>query len=491
MPTGDSRNTPGKFFDWGAGFYHVEHPQAGAIGNGSTDDSAQIGAAITAASSAGGGTVLLGPKTYKATGLSVPAGVALRGVGWRSALLTTANAPLISVTGEDVDLERFRIIGNATSVTNTSQIGISINAHWRLRMFKVLMESLFNGVYAITTEGNLTNPNWSQGGELIGCETLLCQIGLNFDTRAEYLKVFGGRHHTNTLAVKVRGGNATFIGGDYNRNVDAFVLINGTNDSHGKAVGCNINHNTGYGIKATGIQNGFIFADCNIYESKILWDSSPGLVIKGGVLAPATFTVQNGCIGGRVEDTTIDEGYGLTYAIDVGSFVQWRNNRKLVDGTSGSYAFQANIRGGYFNGTPIAATIASGAAATVIDMNGLLQATCRNISQTLYTLWDTTNKRIIHKNLSDGRIRVDAEIKVTLAGGFTDNTNCRVEIRNQSGTVLSTIPAQLITTSTLWFRFHGFIEQNPGDSFGFYLINVAGSNATIVAAGSYVTAEGL
>jgi hypothetical protein len=53
----------------------------GAIGNGTTDDTAAIQAALNAASTKGGGTVLLAPKKYaiSATGLNIPSWVTLKG----------------------------------------------------------------------------------------------------------------------------------------------------------------------------------------------------------------------------------------------------------------------------------------------------------------------------------------------------------------------------------------------------------------------------
>ncbi|MDE2429547.1 MAG: hypothetical protein KGM99_12510 [Burkholderiales bacterium] len=70
----------------------------GAVGDGSTDDTAAINAAITAVSSAGG-TVLLGAATYRVTGTIIQKnGVTLCGYGPRATILNFANGTLDCIT---------------------------------------------------------------------------------------------------------------------------------------------------------------------------------------------------------------------------------------------------------------------------------------------------------------------------------------------------------------------------------------------------------
>ena len=74
-------------------FYNVKDDAYGATGNGSTDDTAAIQAAINAASAAGGGTVIFPAGTYKITvELSVSAGVSLWGAAPAGAIISTSSA---------------------------------------------------------------------------------------------------------------------------------------------------------------------------------------------------------------------------------------------------------------------------------------------------------------------------------------------------------------------------------------------------------------
>jgi hypothetical protein len=90
----------------------------GAVGNGVTDDSVAIQAALTAAGTAGGGVVWVPENTYICNGLTIPSNVKLRGCGWGSILKQPSgvadNTYLLSAFGT----------GTGTT-TNKLNIGIS------------------------------------------------------------------------------------------------------------------------------------------------------------------------------------------------------------------------------------------------------------------------------------------------------------------------------------------------------------------------------
>lgn len=73
----------GQFFDKGAAVYNVMHPEFGATGNGTTDDTAAIQAAITEADSKSGGVVYFPPGTYSVTTntIAIKSDIVYRGAG--------------------------------------------------------------------------------------------------------------------------------------------------------------------------------------------------------------------------------------------------------------------------------------------------------------------------------------------------------------------------------------------------------------------------
>lgn len=94
---------------------HLNVLAYGATGDGTTDDTAAIQAAIDAAEAAGGGTVFFPAGTYSFTTLTLPAGVTLLGSnGTLSTTATTGN--IITVTGALAAIRKLRII-HATQAT--------------------------------------------------------------------------------------------------------------------------------------------------------------------------------------------------------------------------------------------------------------------------------------------------------------------------------------------------------------------------------------
>ncbi|KKM22369.1 hypothetical protein LCGC14_1626040 [marine sediment metagenome] len=81
--------------------FNVKDPDFGAVGDGSTDDTAAITAAISAATTAGGGVVHFSRGTYLVDNLVLADNVALAGEGYHSVLLQSGatNTALVSYTG--------------------------------------------------------------------------------------------------------------------------------------------------------------------------------------------------------------------------------------------------------------------------------------------------------------------------------------------------------------------------------------------------------
>lgn len=73
----------GTILDNGGAVFNVRHPDFNAAGNGTTDDTAAIQAAVNAAHAAGGGAVHFPAGTYLVTSVNVMPGVTLEGFGAR------------------------------------------------------------------------------------------------------------------------------------------------------------------------------------------------------------------------------------------------------------------------------------------------------------------------------------------------------------------------------------------------------------------------
>lgn len=125
----------------------------GAVGNGSTDDTAAIQAAITAVAAASGGTVFFPKGTYKiSSALTVTAGnTCLQGEGYGAAILTTnsTTADMITVgtgTVSSVTNVAVRDLAFRTSVTRSDGAAVAMNGCYIGEITGCNTSGMFRGI---------------------------------------------------------------------------------------------------------------------------------------------------------------------------------------------------------------------------------------------------------------------------------------------------------------------------------------------------------
>ena len=113
----------------GTAFLNIKDPAYGAIGDGTTDDTAAIQAAIDAAEAAGGGIVLLPPGTYKVTGALVidSPGVSVVGIGAPIVVTTSSSANVYTITADRTVISDHRINVSDAVGSDSTGYGISIS----------------------------------------------------------------------------------------------------------------------------------------------------------------------------------------------------------------------------------------------------------------------------------------------------------------------------------------------------------------------------
>lgn len=140
------------------------------------------------------------------------------------------------------------------------------------------------------------------------CHILNCGAGINIDHFSEFHKFTNVLSETNLYGCVNNGGNNVFVNCGFNSNTTAFLIDNSQKQSpncaHGSAVGCTFNHsggNKGVGVKILGAKPGYIFSGGQMFFSKIVLEDSWGVVfdamnfgkdmdisVKGGTLTMFT-----------------------------------------------------------------------------------------------------------------------------------------------------------------------------------------------------------
>jgi hypothetical protein len=263
----------------------------GAKGDGTTNDTTAIQAALDAANSAGGGTVFCPPGRYKVTTALVPySKVAIVGAGAGATIFAPSGGIHCFQRGGGVGTELTDIRFADFAIDGSAQTGlvkgIFCTYMKRARFERVYIHdtgaSGFGVDFLIDTtfvscvaenagrNGTTSSPGCSGFGigtgqydvenvSLIGCTARGCkrygvffeQLGGSFNSKGA--QVIGGRYETNNRGIGDNGSRGLIVtGANISSNTDA-GFFNGADQStnagfDGLVTGCQINDNTGTGV---------------------------------------------------------------------------------------------------------------------------------------------------------------------------------------------------------------------------------------------------
>ena len=117
-----------------------------------------------------------------------------------------------------------------------------------------------------------------------GCRIMRCGAGLNIFSFSEYHSFSNILSADNLYGCINNGGNNLFSACHFSANKTGFLIDNrygqSNNNSHGSVVGCTFNHsdkNEGIGIEILGAKHGFVFSGCQLFFSKIVVENSYGI----------------------------------------------------------------------------------------------------------------------------------------------------------------------------------------------------------------------
>lgn len=187
------------------------------------------------------------------------------------------------------DVNNFSIVGNLTiegnGKSNNSAVGLHIEKGDNFKIEGVTIKNIAGkGIYFTGESINRGNR-----GVLSNVSLQNNWIGAGWQALAEYSTLKNVNAQGNSIGLEILAGNVGIIGGSITDN-DNGIYIGGayaTNNSHGIFQGLNVNHNTGYDLKAENVQYGQTITGCHFY----------GTSSEGGVQLVNSYGVMfNGCI---------------------------------------------------------------------------------------------------------------------------------------------------------------------------------------------------
>lgn len=290
----------------------------GAVGNGTTDDSAAFTAAATAAGV--NGSIFIPARTYNINNaVSILAGQTWTFDG--ATLLHTDDTKIIlrangvddwAITGSLI------LKGTLSGAATAAETGLYITNGQRYKVNNVQTEN-FKGK-GIWLDGTSTGSFRGDEAQFVNCSAYECTVGIQVDAGA------GAEYNTWTntnvsgciTGVIMSAGNNTFIGGSIVDNTTGVKLTSGTNHGHGMFSGVNINHNNGENLYALDVANGYTFTGCHFYgnggSTGIIWfKNSRGVHVLGGIIDCHIYN-DGGATSGIniVESNYFPDDYGVT-----------------------------------------------------------------------------------------------------------------------------------------------------------------------------------
>lgn len=271
----------------------------------STDRTAEIVSRLTTYKKC-----VLGNGTFYTTGIDMPDGSTLIGMGDATVLHKTGSGNYVINMNKNNGVESLCIDGNDTvSSTIGTHHGILWNGDYSTSRDATLQPQ--NGKLS-----NLTIKNCNGGGitcndtgtkrfnNIVACNVAImnCNTGINIPYYSEYHRFTNFDVFECYYGCINNGGNNCFANCDFSDSKTiGFVIDNSngdkTNNSHGTCVGCSFNHianNSGLALSLTGVTAGFTFGNCNIFRGSVEIINSIGVAITDSLFGESlTITVTN------------------------------------------------------------------------------------------------------------------------------------------------------------------------------------------------------
>lgn len=244
------------------------------------------------------GTCILGAGDFYVSGIKMPAGTSLMGLGkaTRIILLPEIESGAAVEMNSYTEVKDMCIMGSCADIELPEKVGSRhgitfIGTATETDYSGQLKNSIITGCHirAFTGGGiTCTDTGYSTSASITAtnCHIMNCGAGINITHFSEYHEFTNILSSQNLYGCINNGGNNCFVNCGFDSNTTAFLIDNShgqsINDSHGSAVGCSFNHsgkNEGIGIQILGAKNGYIFTGCQIFYSKVVLEEAAGVVI--------------------------------------------------------------------------------------------------------------------------------------------------------------------------------------------------------------------
>lgn len=226
------------------------------------------------------------PGTYLFSGnVAVPAGSKLMGAGFETNFRFSANTAGFTL-GSNCVIDGIRFTKSGTVSTS----------HHYIRQVSSTNCIIQNSYFYDAGFAGVVWNNTALAGHIINCFFTGCAAGVKTENNGEYGNIVGCTFDTNVTGVWMDSGNISIVGCNLNHNTGYGVRItNGTNQGHCVVSGSKINHNNN-NVHCDGVIYGHRFDGCLLYNGNITLLNSNQISFTGCDISTATINITN-CVG--------------------------------------------------------------------------------------------------------------------------------------------------------------------------------------------------
>lgn len=242
------------------------------------------------------GVCILGHGTFPVSGVRMPKGSMLSGMGEATKVLLRAEIEdgFAIAMDSHTTVKDLSVIGSESPIPLPEAVGTrhgilfrgtATRKDWQDQPRDAILEGCRMRGF---TGGGLTciDTGYSIRSILTAsnCHIDNCGVGIHIPHYSEYHEFTNMHCCENLYGCINNGGNNVFVNCGFDSNETGFVIDNSDgnawNNSHGSAVGCTFNHsgnNKGIGILIRGASSGYVFTGCQDFYSKIIIENSIGI----------------------------------------------------------------------------------------------------------------------------------------------------------------------------------------------------------------------
>ena len=246
------------------------------------------------------GVCMLGAGVYRVTGVKMPEGTSLMGVGNATKFLLdegVENGVALQVnslcTVRDVAffgaMEPIALPTEVGTRHGIGFLGTATPEDCSGQPHNAVVSGCF---FTSFTGGGITCTDTGYSSRcamtVSDCHMENCGAGINISHFSEYHMFTNVLCHRCLYGCVNNGGNNRFVNCGFDSNVVGFLIDNSRkqsiNDSHGSVVGCSFNHsdgNKGIGIYLRRAKNGYSFTGCQLFFSKVVLEGSENILFTG------------------------------------------------------------------------------------------------------------------------------------------------------------------------------------------------------------------